>query len=245
MPRYKLTIEYDGTPFAGWQRQDNGRAVQQAIEEAMLRLSGEAVTIRGAGRTDAGVHAVGQIAHFDAAKTWTGGRLRDGLNAHLRPEPITILAAEEVAADFDARVSAKRRHYLYRILNRRTPAALDRERVWQVRTPLDLRAMQAAAASILGKHDFTTFRSADCQARSPVKTLDQLDLAREGEEIRVTSSARSFLHSQVRSLVGSLVEVGVGRWPVERMRQALDARDRAACGPLAPPHGLTLMRVDY
>ena len=245
MPRIKLTIEYDGTPFVGWQRQTNGRSVQQAIEEALAGLTGETLTLRGAGRTDAGVHALGQVAHVDLARDWSGETLRDGLNAHLRPEPVAVLAAESVADDFDARFSAIRRHYRYRILPRRAPPALARGRVWHVKRPLDAAAMQSGAARMLGRHDFTTFRSAECQARSPIKTLDRLDVAQAGEEITVAATARSFLHNQVRSLVGSLKLVGEGRWSADDLQHALEARERSACGPVAPAAGLYLMQVDY
>jgi tRNA pseudouridine38-40 synthase len=245
MPRHKLTIEYDGGPFVGWQRQTNGRSVQQAIEEAIGKLTGESVTIRGAGRTDAGVHALGQVAHFDLPREWSGDTLRDGLNAHLRPEPVAVLQAESVPADFDARFSAIRRHYRYRMLTRRAPPALERGRVWHVKRPLDAVAMQRAARRLQGKHDFTTFRSAECQAKSPVKTLDRLDVVLDGEEVVVSATARSFLHNQVRSLVGSLKLVGEGSWSADDLANALHARDRAACGPVAPAAGLYLMRVDY
>ena len=245
MPRYRLLIEYDGGPFVGWQRQENGCSVQQAIEEAVEKFAGERVTLRAAGRTDAGVHALGQVAHVDLARDWPADTVRDAVNAHLRPEPIVILQAETAPPDFDARFSATRRHYLYRILNRRAPAALDAGRVWTLPQPLDAGAMHRAAQALVGKHDFTTFRAAECQADSPVKTLDRLEISRAGEEIAVRASARSFLHSQVRSIVGSLVKVGEGRWPEARIAEILGARDRAACGPLAPPHGLYLATVDY
>lgn len=245
MPRYKLTIEYDGNPFVGWQRQANGRSVQQAIEEAIAAFAGEAVTIKGAGRTDAGVHALGQVAHADLSRDWPEETVASALNAHLRPEPVAILSARVVPADFDARFSATRRHYLYRIVDRRAPAALDRNRVWQVPTPLDAGAMQEAARPLLGRHDFTTFRDAQCQAQSPVRTLDRLDVSREGTEIVIRASARSFLHSQVRSMVGSLKKVGEGRWPPAAVGEALAARDRSRCGPVAPPDGLYLVAVDY
>jgi tRNA pseudouridine38-40 synthase len=245
MPRLKLIIEYDGAPFVGWQRQANGRSVQEALEDALAKLTGETVTLRGAGRTDAGVHALGQVAHFDLQEAWTGDKLRDGLNAHLRPEPVAVLVAENVAADFDARFSAIRRHYRYRILTRRAPPALDRGRVWHVKRRLDAVAMQRAARRLLGTHDFTTFRSVECQAKSPVKTLDRLDLVLAGDEIAVAATARSFLHNQVRSLVGSLKLVGDGSWSADDLERALEARDRAACGPVAPPDGLYLMQVDY
>ena len=245
MPRYKLTIEYDGSPFAGWQIQANGPSVQGRLEAALAALDPSGPSARGAGRTDAGVHALGQVAHTDLSKEWDPLRLREALNAHLRPDPVSILEAEPVAPDFDARFSATARQYLYRILNRRAPPALDRAKVWHVARPLDAEAMHAAAQSILGRHDFTTFRSAHCQAASPVKTLDRLDVRRAGEEIHIEARARSFLHNQVRSMVGSLKEVGEGRWPVSRMKKALDARDRAACGMVAPPDGLYLVAVSY
>lgn len=245
MPRYKLTIEYDGAPFVGWQRQANGRSVQGAIEDALARLTGEATTLRGAGRTDAGVHALGQAAHLDLLRDWSVDKLRGGLNAHLRPEPVAILSAEAVAPAFDARFSAVRRHYCYRIANRRPPLALDRGRAWQVKHRLDHAAMHEAAQALLGTHDFTTFRSAECQSKSPVKTLERLDVARHADELRIEASARSFLHNQVRSLVGSLKLVGEGKWRAADLKEALDARDRTRCGPVAPPDGLYLVRVDY
>jgi len=245
MPRYKLTIEYDGGPFAGWQRQENGRSVQGSIEAALLALTGEAAAVRGAGRTDAGVHALAQVAHVDLGRDWDGDKLREALNAHLRPDPIAVLAAEVVPDGFDARFSAVRRHYLYRIVNRRAPLALDRERAWRVARPLDAEAMHQAAQVLVGTHDFTTFRAAECQAKSPVKTLDRLDVRREADEIVITASARSFLHNQIRSMAGSLKLVGEGKWRADDLRAALDARERAACGPVAPPHALYLIRVDY
>jgi tRNA pseudouridine38-40 synthase len=245
MPRYKLTIEYDGGPFVGWQRQANGRSVQEAVEDAILRLTAVPTTIRGAGRTDAGVHALGQVAHVDLARVWAGQTLRDALNAHLRPEPVAILVAEEVAPGFDARFSAVARHYRYRICNRRAPLALDRGKAWQVARPLDVERMDASAAALLGTHDFSTFRAAECQAKSPVRTLDRLQVRRNRDAILIEASARSFLHSQVRSLVGSLKLVGEGKWSTADLAQALQARDRAACGPVAPPEGLYLVRVHY
>ena len=245
MPRYKLTLEYDGAPYAGWQRQAGDRSVQGVLEQAVERLTGETAAVRGAGRTDAGVHARGQVAHLDLSRSWDGGKLRDALNAHLRPEPVAVLAAELVPDSFDARFSAIRRHYLYRIVNRRAPLALDAGRAWQVARPLDADAMQQAAQAAVGTHDFTTFRAAECQAKSPVKTLDRLHVVRAGEEIAIEAVARSFLHNQIRSLAGSLKLVGEGKWPVEAFAAALNARDRIACGPVAPPHGLYLMQVDY
>jgi tRNA pseudouridine38-40 synthase len=243
--RYKLTIEYDGTPFVGWQVQNNGPSVQGAIIAAVEAFSGERVMVQGAGRTDAGVHALGQVAHFDLAKSYEADTVRDALNAHLRPQPISILAAEEVASDFDARRSAVRRTYRYRIVNRRSDLALDRHRVWRVGRPLNAMAMHDAAKRLLGSHDFTTFRSTGCQAKSPVKTLDRLEVSSAGEEIQVVAMARSFLHNQVRSMVGTLALVGEGKWNADDVGRALEARDRAACGPVAPPDGLYLVQVDY
>jgi tRNA pseudouridine38-40 synthase len=245
MPRYRLTIEYDGTPFAGWQRQANGRSVQEAIEDAIAGFSGERVTIGGAGRTDAGVHALAQVAHADLAKDWPVETVRDALNFHLRPEPVAVLDAELAAEGFDARFSAKARHYLYRIINRRPPLTIDAGRAWRVKAPLDADAMDAAAQHLTGTHDFTTFRNANCQAKSPVKTLDRLSVRRQGEEILIEASARSFLHSQVRSIVGSLRLVGDGSWGADDLANALAAKDRKNCGPVAPAQGLYLLKVDY
>jgi len=245
MPRYKLIIEYDGAPFSGWQIQDNGPSVQGALENAVKAICGEEIRVHGAGRTDAGVHALGQVAHCDIAKPFAPGRLRDGLNAHLRPLPIGVLSAEIAPDNFEARFSAKKRHYLYRIANRRANLALDVGRAWRLPRPLDTDAMHLAAQRLVGKHDFTTFRDSECQAKSPEKTLDQLDVARDGDAVNILTSARSFLHSQVRSMVGSLVWVGEGRWDADDLSAALAARNRAACGPVAPPQGLYLVRVDY
>ena len=245
MPRYKLLIEYDGTPFSGWQIQDNAPTVQGAMEAAVKAICGEAVRVHGSGRTDAGVHALAQVAHCDIEKPFPPGRLRDGLNAHLRPHPIAVLSAEIVADDFEARFSAKRRHYRYRITNSRANLALDIKRSWRIPRHLDTDAMDVAAKRLLGKHDFTTFRDTECQAKSPEKTLDQLDVIREGDAVSIMTSARSFLHSQVRSMVGSLVWVGEGRWSADDLAAALTARNRAACGPVAPPEGLYLVRVEY
>ncbi len=245
MPRYKLTIEYDGAPFAGWQVQAEQTTVQGVLMAAIEALSGEKAPVQGAGRTDAGVHARAQVAHVDLAKDWDTDTVRDALNAHLRPYPVAVLAAEKAAGDFNARTSAVKRHYLYRIVNRRADLTLDLGRVWQVPRPLDADAMHAAAQRLVGKHDFTTFRSTECQAKSPVKTLDQLDVARDGEEVNVFAAARSFLHNQVRSMVGSLVMVGEGKWSADDLARALQARDRTACGQVAPPDGLYLMKVDY
>ena len=245
MPRYKLTIEYDGAPFAGWQIQADRPSVQGVLTAAIEALSGEKTHVQGAGRTDAGVHARGQVAHVDLGKAWETDTVRDALNAHLRPHPVAVLAAERVGDDFNARTSAIKRHYLYRIVNRRADLTLEAGRAWRVPRPLDAAAMHAAAQRLVGKHDFTTFRAAECQAKSPLKTLDALSVERRGDELRVTTSARSFLHTQVRSMVGSLVMVGEGKWSADDLGRALDARDRAACGQVAPPDGLYLMRVDY
>ena len=245
MPRYKLTIEYDGTPFVGWQAQDNGMSVQGVLAEAVLAFTGERTAIGGAGRTDAGVHALGQVAHVDLSRDWPPDTARDALNAHLRPHPVAVLLAERVVDDFDARFSATRRHYRYRIVNRRADLALEAQRAWRVPRPLDPRAMHVAAQRLVGRHDFTTFRSTECQAKSPVKTLDRLDVMRDGDEVDVIAVARSFLHNQVRSMVGSLVHVGEGKWSADDLAAALAARDRAACGQVAPPQGLYLVRVEY
>jgi tRNA pseudouridine38-40 synthase len=219
--------------------------VQGVLAAAIAAFCGESVVVHGAGRTDAGVHARGQVAHVDLAKAWDTDTVRDAVNAHLRPHPVAVLAAEIAADDFDARFSAIKRHYLYRIINRRADLALDRQRAWRIGRPLDTDSMHAAAQRLVGKHDFTTFRAAECQAKSPLKTLDRLDVERDGEDIRVHASARSFLHTQVRSMVGSLALVGEGRWSADDLAGALAARDRAACGPVAPPQGLYLVRVEY
>jgi tRNA pseudouridine38-40 synthase len=245
MPRYKLTIEYDGTPFVGWQVQDNGPSIAGTIGEAFGTFAGEQPKISGAGRTDAGVHALGQVAHVELAKEFEPDTIRDALNAHLRPHPVAILNVERVADDFDARFSARARHYLYRITNRRADLALDRDRTWRIAKALDAPAMHDAAQRLVGNHDFTTFRSVECQAKSPVKTLDRLDVTREGDEIRIRASARSFLHHQVRSMVGSLALVGEGKWTADELAKALAAKNRAECGPVAPACGLYLVRVDY
>lgn len=245
MPRFRLTIEYDGGSFVGWQRQDNGPSVQAALEVAVHAFCGETTTVMGAGRTDAGVHALGQVAHLDLAKPVKAQTLMEAVNFHLKPAPVAVLDATAVDETFHARFSAHARHYRYRILNRRAPAILERGRVWQVSPALDAAAMAEAAARLIGHHDFTTFRAAECQASSPVKTLDRLDVARDGDLLTVEASARSFLHHQVRSMVGSLSLVGLGRWSPDDLAAALHARDRTRCGPVAPPTGLYLVAVDY
>lgn len=245
MPRYKLTIEYDGTCFVGWQKQANGLSIQEAIETAAAPLGGSAGHLRGAGRTDAGVHATGQVAHLDLPKPYRADRVRDAINSRLRPHPIALLRAEEVGTDFDARFSAVRRHYVYRIINRRASLALDVDRAWLVKGRLDAEAMHRAAQKLLGRHDFSTFRDSECQASSPVRTLEGFDVMGVGERLELRVWARSFLHRQVRSMVGSLVYVGLGRWSAEDLRAALDARDRARCGTVAPASGLYLTAVDY
>jgi tRNA pseudouridine38-40 synthase len=245
MTRFKLTLEYDGGPFVGWQRQENGPSVQQALEEAVFAFSGERVTSFGAGRTDAGVHALGQVAHFDLARETSAATLRDAVNFHLKPNPIAVLGVEIVPEDFHARFSAKARAYRYRICNRRAPLALERGRVWQVQPPLDAAAMHEAAQRLVGHHDFTSFRSSICQAASPEKTLDRLDVRRLGEEIEIAAGARSFLHHQVRNMVGTLKLVGEGKWSPADVAAALAARDRAKAGPTAPPEGLYLTEVRY
>ncbi len=245
MTRWRLTIEYDGGPFMGWQRQDHGPSVQQTVEEALGQMTGEPVTVHAAGRTDAGVHALAMSAHVDIAKSLTEHRLREGLNALVRPQPVSLLAAEPVPGDWHARFSCIGRRYLYRILNRRPPAALDRGRVWHIGVPLDAETMAQGAAMLVGRHDFTTFRSAHCQSDSPVKTLDRLDVRREGDEIRIEAAARSFLHHQVRSMVGCLALVGRGQWAPGDIKTALNARDRAALGFNAPPEGLYFVEAIY
>jgi tRNA pseudouridine38-40 synthase len=245
MPRYALTIEYDGAPFVGWQRQANGLSVQQLLEEAVVAINGARAVAHGAGRTDAGVHALGQVAHVDLARSWPEDRLRDALNAHLRPNPIAVLSARSVGDDFQARFSAVRRHYRYLIQNRRAPLALLEGHAWHVRRRLDADAMHSAAQALVGRHDFTTFRAAECQADSPLRTLERLDVRRDGDMIEIITSARSFLHRQVRSMVGSLEHVGCGKWSADDLRAALEARERARCGQVAPPHGLYLIAVDY
>jgi tRNA pseudouridine38-40 synthase len=245
MARYCLRIEYDGGPFCGWQRQDNGPSVQAAIETAIFRFSGEQVTLSAAGRTDAGVHALGQVAHFDLGRPFAPSKVRDALNHFLRPAPVAILEAVQVADDFHARFSARARHYRYRIVCRRAPLALERGRAWQLARALDGAAMNSAAQALVGTHDFTTFRAAECQAKSPVRTLDRLEVSTRGDELWITASARSFLHHQVRSMVGTLKLVGEGKWRAEDVAAALAAASRERCGPVAPADGLYLVAVDY
>ena len=245
MTRWRLTLEYDGGPFMGWQRQDHGPSVQHALEEALERMTGERAVVHSAGRTDAGVHARAMSAHVDIAKPLTPHRLREGLNALVRPHPVSVLAARPVDEDWHARFSCIGRRYLYRILNRRAPPAIERGRLWHIGAPLDVDAMATGASKLLGKHDFTTFRSAHCQADSPVKTLDRLDVERNGDEIRIHAAARSFLHHQVRSMVGCLALVGRGQWQPEDIAKPLQARDRAALGLNAPPEGLYFVEAIY
>jgi len=243
--RFRLTLEYDGAGFVGWQRQDNGPSVQQALEDAVFAFCGERVAATAAGRTDAGVHALGQVVHLDIARAVAVETVRDAVNYHLKPAPVAVLAVEAAPADFHARFSAVERAYLYRIVNRRAPLAIDRGRAWGVAAPLDDKAMQEAARVLVGRHDFTSFRAASCQAASPVKTLDALDVARAGDEIRIAARARSFLHHQVRNMVGTLKLVGEGKWSAADVAAALAARDRSAAGPTAPPGGLYLVAVRY
>ena len=245
MTRWRLTVEYDGGPFVGWQRQAYGESVQQTLEHAINTMTGEKVTIHGAGRTDAGVHALAMEAHVDIAKVLTEHRLREGINALVRPAPVSATAVARVADDWHARFSCTGRRYLYRILNRRAPPALERGKVWHIAEPLDLGAMAEGAAKLIGSHDFTTFRSVHCQSASPVKTLDALTVERVGEEIYISAAARSFLHHQVRSMVGCLALVGRGRWSPNDISVALGARDRAALGMNAPPEGLYFVEATY
>lgn len=247
MPRYKLTVEYDGAPYCGWQRQTNGISVQETLEIVLGEFSGEDVTVFGAGRTDAGVHATGQVAHVDLVREWKGETVRDALNARLREEGrVAVISAIRVPDGFDARFSARKRHYLFRILNRRPPPTLLKGKVWWCWRALDVAAMDAAAKRLLGTHDFTTFRSTHCQAKNPVRTLEQLDVVPgPGGEVHIHASAQSFLHNQIRSLAGSLKLVGEGRWSADDLAAALEARDRKRCGPVAPPDGLYLTAVDY
>jgi tRNA pseudouridine38-40 synthase len=245
MPRYRLTLEYDGGPYHGFQAQAELPTVQASVERAVKAFCGETLRLHAAGRTDTGVHAMGQVVHIDLSKDWPAEVVRNALNAHLLREPISVLEATLAGEDFHARFSAQTRRYLYRILNRPAPPALDRGRVWHVKKPLDAAAMHAAAQQLLGHHDFTTFRDLACQARSPMKTLDVAQVTHDGEEVRLAFASRSFLHRQVRSMTGTLAEVGAGRWSVEDVKAALEARDRRACGPVAPAAGLVLVGVDY
>jgi tRNA pseudouridine38-40 synthase len=243
--RYRVTLEYDGSGFVGWQRQENGPSIQAALEDAIAGFCGERVTVHGAGRTDAGVHALGQVAHFDLEKDTDAETVREALNAHLRPNAIAVLDAEVADPEFHARFDAIERRYLYRILNRRAPPTLNRDRVWHVAVPLDAAAMHEAAQVLVGKHDFSSFRAAECQAKSPVKTLDEIAVSRDGDELRLTARARSFLHHQVRNFAGTLKLVGEGKWTSRDVESALAARDRSAAGPTAPAHGLYLVGVRY
>jgi len=245
MPRYRLIVEYDGGPYFGFQAQKDQPSVQGSLVRAIEAFCGEQVVLHAAGRTDSGVHATGQVVHFDTEREWPAETVRNAVNAHLANEPIAVLEARVADPDFHARFSAKGRRYLYRILNRRAPPALDRGRVWHVKAELDAQAMHAAAQRLIGLHDFTTFRDAHCQSKSPVKTLDVARVWREGEEVRLAFEARSFLHRQVRSMTGSLVEVGLGRWGADDLQAALKAADRSACGQVAPPQGLYLVGVEY
>jgi tRNA pseudouridine38-40 synthase len=245
MQRWKLTLEYDGGPFVGWQRQPNGPSIQAALEEAVLAFSGETVPVQGAGRTDTGVHALGQVAHIDLKKPATASTVRNAINHHLKPNPIAVLSAEPVSEDFHARFSATGRAYLFRILSRQAPAVLDRGRVWFVPRALDCQAMHTAAQVLVGKHDFSSFRASECQADSPVRTLDRLDVSRVGAEIHIIAQARSFLHHQIRNFAGTLELVGRGKWTKEDVHKALQTRQRAAAGPTAPPQGLYLTGITY
>ncbi|MCC4231631.1 tRNA pseudouridine(38-40) synthase TruA [Sphingobium soli] len=245
MPRFAFTVEFDGRPFMGWQRQAHGPSVQQTIEDAIAAVTGEAAVIHAAGRTDAGVHGLAMRAHADIAKDIASFRLMEAINARMRPAPVAILACETVADDWHARFSCTGRSYVYRIANRRAPLTFDAGLVWRVVQPLDADAMQAAAQHLVGSHDFTTFRSAHCQAHSPLKTLDRLDVERQGDRIAIHAAARSFLHHQVRSMVGCLAMVGMGRWTANDLRDALEAKDRAALGLNAPPDGLYFVRATY
>jgi len=246
MPRYKLTVEYDGRPYCGWQRQANGLSVQEVIERAVTGFTGETITLFGAGRTDAGVHATGQVAHLDLTRDWAEDTVRDALNAHMREERVAIIKAERVGDDFDARFSARKRWYLYRIFNRRAPPAVTRGQVWWVWKELDVEAMHEAAQGLVGTHDFNTFRSTHCQAKNPIRTLEELSVTKgPGDEVHITAMAQSFLHNQIRSFAGTLKLVGEHRWSKNDVIAALEARDRTRCGPVAPPDGLYLTKVEY
>lgn len=247
MPRFSMTVEYDGTSYVGWQMQENGHSVQAALQNGIRSLTGETVSVRGAGRTDSGVHAMGQVIHADLSRNWQPYTLRNALNAHLgmAGEKVAVLDVRAVGDDFDARFSALKRHYLYRIITRPAPLALEAKRAWWVPKDLDHDAMHAAAQMLVGHHDFTTFRSAHCQAKSPMRTLDRLDVTREGSLIEIRASAQSFLHNQIRSFAGTLKLAGEGKMTPHDVRGALEAKDRKACGPVAPPEGLYFMQVDY
>lgn len=245
MPRYRLTIEYDGRPYKGFQAQESLPSVQGSIERAVKAFSGQTLRLQAAGRTDTGVHAAGQVIHIDLERDWRPEVVRDALNAYLVPEPIAVIDAVVAEGDWHARFSATERRYIYRILNRKSPAALDRGKVWHVKKPLDAEAMHEAAQALIGNHDFTTFRHMQCQAKSPIKTMDVARVWREGEQVLLEFASRSFLHRQVRSMTGTLAEVGIGRWSADDVKAALEARDRKACGPVAPADGLYLMGVKY
>ena len=247
MPRYRMSVEYDGAPYVGWQRQENGPSVQGAIEKAILAMTGETITLKAAGRTDSGVHALGQVCHVDLKKEWKAATVMNAVNAHLAmaEERIAILDAEAVPETFDARFSATKRHYLYRIVNRLAPTALEAARAWHVKKPLDHERMHAAAQELVGYHDFTTFRSSHCQAKNPNRTIERVDVTRNGEVVEIRASAQSFLHNQIRSFAGTLKLAGEGKWSPQDVREALAARDRTRCGPVAPPWGLFFMQVEY
>jgi tRNA pseudouridine38-40 synthase len=245
MPRYRLTLEYDGRPYKGFQAQADLPSVQEAVEKAVKAFSGQTLRLQAAGRTDTGVHATGQVIHLDLDKAWPAATVRNALNAHLIDEAVVVLDAELAVGDWHARFSATERRYLYRVLNRWSPPALDRGRVWHVKKPLDAEAMHHAAQALIGHHDFTTFRDLQCQAKSPMKTLDVARVSRVGEEVHLEFASRSFLHRQVRSMAGTLAEVGIGRWTAQDVKDALEAKDRTACGPVAPAEGLYLTGVSY
>jgi len=243
--RYKLLLEYDGGSYVGWQRQDNGPSIQASLEEAVLRFCGDECSAVAAGRTDAGVHALGMVVHIDLSKDHDARVVREAINFHLKPKPIAVLSAERVCETFHARFSARARHYLYRVLNRRAPLALEKGRVWRISGPLDADAMHKGAQHLIGKHDFSTFRATQCQSRTPIKTLSEIACVREGEEILMRVCAPSFLHHQVRSIAGSLIEVGLGKWSPDDILRTLKAADRSQCGQVAPAYGLYFVRADY